>query len=377
MTEFGQLSAAIALAALAAIAVIWLAYPLAVGIAARLRRRPVPHEPATDTTVTVVFATRESSEVIHARVSDLCETTWPLDSLEIVVAYDYRHAPPDMLAMPAGARLVTVPGDEPGGKAAALNAGVRAATGHVVVFSDAHQRYAPGTIRALVRATLAPGVGAATGSYRLAAGAGPLVSLYWRFERWLRGTEARLHSSVGATGAVYAIRRPLWRPLPADLILDDVYTPMQIVLGGHRVVTADDALAFETRTPTPMQEYGRKVRTLTGVIQLCAWLPQVLLPIRNPIWLQFAFHKLFRLLTPYLLILAGGGTLAAVVSLAGLRWTIVAALVAALPGTWLSVTRWPPGQRIRQLVHEAVLLQVAIVRAGVNGVRGHWRVWDA
>ena len=41
------------------------------------------------------------------------------------------------------------------------------------------------------------------------------------------------------------------------------------------------------------------VRTLTGVIQVCAWLPGVLNPLRNRIWLQFVFHKLLRLLTPY------------------------------------------------------------------------------
>src|SRR5205814_2287338 len=119
---------------------------------------------------------------------------------------------------------------------------------------------------------------------------------------WLRRCEAQVHSCVGVTGAVYAMRRKLWSPLPAGLINDDVYIPMRMVLAGYRIAFADDAHAVETRRPTAQQEYTRKLRTLTGVLQLCAWLPELLVPHRNPIWPQFVIHKLLRLLTPYCLL---------------------------------------------------------------------------
>ena len=86
----------------------------------------------------------------------------------------------------------------------------------------------------------APGVGAASGRLELAAGANapslPL-RLYWSLERWLRRREADVHSAVGVTGAIYAMRRELWTPLPAGLILDDLYVPMRLVLRrpAHRV----------------------------------------------------------------------------------------------------------------------------------------------
>ena len=146
-----------------------------------------------------------------------------------------------------------------------------------------------------------------------AHGALNLAERYWRLERWLRKWEARLHSSVGVTGAIYAMRRELWKPLPANLILDDVYLPMRLVLDGWRVGFTDQARARDVRRFEAGQEYRRKVRTLTGVIQVCAWLPGVLNPVRNPIWLQFVFHKLLRLLTPYLVVIA----------LVGMAWAAV------------------------------------------------------
>src|SRR5204862_342008 len=60
------------------------------------------------------------------------------------------------------------------------------------------------------------------------------VGLYWRYEKALRSLESDIHSVAGATGAIYAIRRELYRDLPEETLLDDVLTPLRIVLGGKR-----------------------------------------------------------------------------------------------------------------------------------------------
>jgi cellulose synthase/poly-beta-1,6-N-acetylglucosamine synthase-like glycosyltransferase len=139
--------------------------------------------------------------------------------------------------------VAAVVGDEPGGKAATLNAAVRAATGDVLVFTDAGQSFDPQAIRRLVGALATPGVGAASGRLEIPAGVdGPSLSeRYWRFERWIRRAEARLHSTVGVTGAIYAMPRALWSPLPPGLILDDLFVPMRLVLAGQRIAFQDDA----------------------------------------------------------------------------------------------------------------------------------------
>lgn len=355
---------------------VWLLYPAAIGLVAAMRPHLGAPAPAEWPSISIVVATREPEAAVRNRIANLLETEYPTDRIEIVVAYDRTMNPP-AIDLIGDARLLMVPGDESGGKAASLNAALRSATSEFVVFADTYQMYDRDTIPKLIAALQREGVGAVTGGYQLAGGTGKAVSLYWSFERWLRRTEARVHSSVGATGAVYAIRRALWKPLPSGLILDDVYTPMNVVLAGQRVAVADDALAIETRTPTARQEYGRKVRTLTGVMQLCAWLPAVLVPVRNPIWVQFMFHKLFRLLTPYFVLGLGIWTLIrAAAAMTPASLAILGILTTAL-ALWLSMAGGRTGTRLRRIVVEALLIQVAILVAGFNGLRGHWQVWDA
>ncbi len=358
---------------------VWGFYPAVIGILARLRRGSAAPCDGSDPFVSIVVATRDAPMAVVERVRDLLRTTFSRDHFEIVIACD-RSLPLPQLTdslrnLSGNVRLVLA--DEPGGKAAGLNAALRVAEGEIVVFADTHQRFDPGTIAALVRPFSRSEVGAVTGNYRLAPGAGRVVSLYWTFEQWLRRCEAKVHSSVGATGAVWALRRALWAPLRSGLILDDVYTPMRVVLSGYRVAVAPDATALETRKPTPSQEYGRKVRTLTGVLQLCAWLPAVLVPLRNPVWPQFVFHKLLRLLTPYFVLVPLAWALVLLLHAWEAPALIAGLLVAAIVGIWIARARGRLGTRVRRVLIEGMLLQIAAVVAGFNGIRGHWRVWDA
>ncbi|CAN5764583.1 hypothetical protein BH23GEM3_BH23GEM3_17440 [soil metagenome] len=369
----------VALVCALGLAAVWLVYPLGVAVVAALRtpRSREQDGVSLHPSVSVVLATRESPDIVRARVEDLLASE-SIDAVnEVVVALDRnrRGGAGDEFAM-LDHRVVVVWADEPGGKAAALNAGVRAASGQMLVFADSHQRFHPAAIARLGRAFADPEVGAASGSLELATPEGPRspVEWYWRFERWLRRAEARIHSTVGVTGAIHAVRRSLWQPLPAGLILDDVFIPMRVVLAGSRVAFVEGAVAVETRRPTSTQEYHRKVRTLTGNFQLCAWLPNLLIPWRNPIWLQFLFHKLLRLLTPWLVL---GVVVWLVVT--GIRWTGAGFperfLVLALPALLVPLLMPTLARSLRSALYQGFLMQIAVVAATLNGLRGRWDVW--
>ena len=242
--------------------------------------------------------------------------------------------------MPAIVDFVDVVSVPPSGKALALNAGIERARIQIVVFADARQVFAPDAVRELVAPFADPQVGAVTGELRLDAEspcrrsnrdrrnfdrrASERDSASDRREeqrrRTLRSTiaegvghllevreadaqlESRIWSTLGATGAIYAVRRALYRPLPADTILDDVLTPMRVVLAGYRVVFNEKARAFDRAAVDADAEARRKVRTLAGNYQILALEPALLLPWRNPVWLQYVSHKLGRLAVPYALV---------------------------------------------------------------------------
>jgi cellulose synthase/poly-beta-1,6-N-acetylglucosamine synthase-like glycosyltransferase len=207
-------------------------------------------------------------------------------------------------------RTIALP---PVGKAAALNAAVAAARHEVLVFADARQHFATDALRYLVRPFDDPRVGGVSGELMIDADAAPAagagqspvaegVGLYWRYEKWLRQHESDIGSTLGATGAIWALRRAAWRPLPPRTLLDDVLAPMRAVLDGHRVVFAPEARAYDRSSPDADTERRRKVRTLAGNYQLLRLEPRLLSPFANPVWLQFVSHKLGRLVVPYALV---------------------------------------------------------------------------
>jgi cellulose synthase/poly-beta-1,6-N-acetylglucosamine synthase-like glycosyltransferase len=369
-----------ALASALCILGVWALYPAVIGLLAAMRRAGRVASGAGAPTalprVTAIVATRADAVSVRERVEDLLRSDYPAALLDVIVAYDARTTEPPLEWSAGDGRVAVVRGDEPGGKAAALNAGVRAASGDVLVFGDSGQRFGTDAIRLLAAAVMRSGVGAASGRLELSRGANapalPL-RLYWSLERWLRRREAQVHSAVGVTGAIYAMRRAAWTPLPAGLILDDLYVPMRLVLDGHRVDFVDEARAYETRATTDTNEYRRKVRTLTGVWQLCAWLPETLVPVRNPVWMQFVAHKLLRLLTPYWLLVCLAWFVVALAQRVGLGW-FVAGCIAFAAALQL---RSRPFRMLRSAVVSSVLIQVATVRATANGARGQWDVWHA
>jgi cellulose synthase/poly-beta-1,6-N-acetylglucosamine synthase-like glycosyltransferase len=360
---------------------VWLLYPLVMGARAawaRRGRRPVVSRPGPALgAVSIVIATRDEPAAVRARLENCLGADIAPGQLEVVVAFDPRGVPyPVEAFLPARGTVRYVRGDEPGGKAATLNAGVRAASGDIIVFTDTSQRFHPAAVGTLVDALREATLGAVSGSLELgSSGAASLTALYWRLERWLRQCEAEGGSSVGVTGAIYAIRKSLWKPLPAGLLLDDLYTPMQIALRGYRVGFVAAARAWETRRPSPSEEYRRKTRTLTGVIQLCAWLPAVLNPFRNPLWTQFLFHKLLRFLTPYCALVIGAWCLVEAWPFLTGPWAPrpTSAAVAVLCAVGLWATR---AKQLRTVVAQACLLQAAVMVATFNGLRGRWDVWQ-
>jgi biofilm PGA synthesis N-glycosyltransferase PgaC len=164
----------------------------------------------------------------------------------------------------------------------------------------------PKAIRELVANFADHSIGAVSGELLLMDEAGREattgVGLYWRYEKALRSFESDIHSVAGATGAIYAIRRELYEDLPEDTLLDDVLTPLRIVLKGSRTVFDPDAKAYDTVSCCALAEYGRKVRTLAGNYQLLKHAPQAVVPWRNPIFFQFVSHKIARLLVPWALL---------------------------------------------------------------------------
>ncbi|MBA2304674.1 MAG: glycosyltransferase family 2 protein [Acidobacteria bacterium] len=301
-------------ASVAIVAYVYAGYPALLGLWSSVAARPIRKQRSLPGVVyppvSIIVAARNEAARLPARIRNLLDQDYP-GPVEIIVVSDGSTdgTPAALERFRAAVRLIELP---QGGKPRAVNAGAAAATGEILVFADARQRFALDAVRQLVANFADPTVGGVTGELMLdvegdatvEASIGEGVGLYWKYEKWLRRHESRVGSTLGATGAIYALRRALWQPLPAEALLDDVLAPMRVVLAGHRMVFDDAAKAFDRAEPDSATESRRKTRTLAGNYQILSLEPRLLVPFANPVWGQYVSHKLGRLIVPWALIVA-------------------------------------------------------------------------
>ena len=286
---------------------IYIGYPFLVWAMSRLRRHGwMRDSQVRDVTVVVIAHNEEAG--IDRRLRNLLNSDYPRNHLEIIVACDGATDTTAARAEAYSGRGVrTIEFVRRQGKSAVLNRVVPMAQGEIVVLADVRQRFARNTICNLVADFSDPEVGAVSGELKLLRGdehcqtAGG-SNAYWRYEKFIRYSEALVDSSVGATGAVYAIRRALFRPIPPSTILDDVMIPMEIARQGYRVLFEPRAVAYDRLPASARSESIRKARTIGGTFQLFAISPWLLSPFKNRLWVQTVSHKLLRLQSPFFLL---------------------------------------------------------------------------
>lgn len=289
----------------AVIAYTYAGYPLAIGLLARFRPHRCGSLRPHPSSVSFVIAARGGGDRINERVGELKDQLLVADrDGEIILVLD-GCSDDGLLSQQQndGTRVKIVPLAENVGKAAAISIGVTHAEGEVLAFADVRQQWADNALARLLVRFEDSQVGAVSGDLILeSSDANQGVGLYWRFEKWLRRRESDYDSITGVTGAIAAVRRDLFCPIPAGTILDDVYWPIMVVMRGMRVVHDSTAVAFDRLPNEATSEFRRKVRTLAGNFQLLTQVPGAVMPWKNRAWVQFVSHKILRLVVPWALL---------------------------------------------------------------------------
>lgn len=329
--------------------------------------------------VSIVMVVRNEAAVLRKKLRNLLALEYPAESVQLVVVSDGSTDGTETILREAArdSRVHVVLNQLSQGKASGLNDGVGQARGKVVVFTDARQQIEPNALKLLMENFADPQVGAVSGELMLGdAASGEAMrgmGTYWRMEKRVRGLESDTGSVVGATGALYAVRRELVPEVPTVTILDDVLIPMQVVRQGYRVIFDGRARAWDVPDLGSKREFHRKVRTLSGNYQLLRLAPW-LLRRENPLRFEFMSHKLIRLAVPFALL----AVLGASCFLPGRFYQV--AFWLQICGCGLSLLGWSgwklgPLSRLADACCTLVVLNMAAVVALAHFVTGHfpWR----
>jgi poly-beta-1,6-N-acetyl-D-glucosamine synthase len=359
---------------------VYAGYPTLLAVWARITNRHPRRAPFADDrwpSISIIVAARNEAARLPARIGNLLEQAYPGPREIIIISDGSTDRTAEVVrGMDPSVRLIELP---PGGKPLALNAGVAGSSGEVLVFADARQQFAPGALMALVRNLSDPDVGGATGELVLDCeqtgvdtSVGEGIGLYWKYEKWLRRHESRVWSVLGATGAIYALRRECWHPLPASTLLDDVLAPMRAVLSGCRIVFEETAIAYDRASTDAAAESRRKKRTLAGNYQILAQEPRLLIPVVNPVWLQYVSHKVGRLVVPWAMValLVSSTRLAQVHPF----YAAVMAAQGIFYGLALSGALFQARERLARVAFTFVMMNVSAV-AGLLALRRGREVW--
>ena len=269
-------------------------------------RRPVRRD-SIEPPVTLIISAYNERQVIAAKLENCRRLDYPAGRLEVIVVSDASDDGTDDLVRAAGPPFRLLRMEARGGKTVGLNAALHAATGDIVVFSDANAMYQRDVLRQMVRNFADPRVGAVTGESRYEIGADDASSkseeVYWSYELWIKGLESSVGSLVGGDGAIYAIRRGLYRDMaPGDL--SDFVNPMQIVAQGYRNIYEPAAVSWESGAEGYGAEFRRKVRIVNRAWRATFKLRGLLNPLRFGFFsFQFLSHKVLRWLVPWLMLL--------------------------------------------------------------------------
>ncbi len=290
----------------AALAHVYVGYPVLLFIVSRIWSRPT-RKAAITPPVTMIIAAYNEEKVIAKKLENSLEIDYPADRLEIIVASDGSTDRTNEIVKSYGSR-VRLMALERMGKTAAQNRAAAVARGEILVFSDATTVYHRQALRQLVSNYADPSVGSVGGDVAYVreedAVAGRGRELYWNYEARLRRWESGIYSVIGATGCIYSIRKRLYTPLPPDAISDFVQ-PARALLNGFRSVVEDQARAFEVAESKGLkEELQRRARVVLRGFRGIGYMRELLNPIKHP-WLSFELvsHRLLRWAVPFFLIL--------------------------------------------------------------------------
>ncbi len=290
--------------ATAAIVYVVAIYPLFLHFLAHFFGKPVRKNVCANT-VSVIVPVRNGAPWILQKLNSILGQSYPRNLIEIIVISDGSDDETDEIVTQFAPKEIRLLRQVRSGKPTALNRGIAASSGEILLLTDARQALAPNCIEILLRSFADPHVGAVSGDLQILKGKSDeekTIGIYWRYERWIRSNLGLYDSTLGATGPIYAIRRELVNDLPADVILDDVCLPATALLKGYRIAYEESAIAFDY--PTALSsEFRRKVRTQAGNYQIM-WCCPGLLGFRNRMWFHYYSLKVGRLALPWFFILA-------------------------------------------------------------------------
>ncbi|MBV1920244.1 MAG: glycosyltransferase [Pseudomonadales bacterium] len=282
----------------------YVGYPMLLAVITPFftRYKDIPQTTSDGPTVSILVAAYNEEDYIATKINSLLSQTYSDDKFDVWVLSDgssdgtadivnrYNNPRINLLDLPRG------------GKATALNAGVKASSNEIIVFSDADNEWTDDTLERLVSPFTLSSVGAVSGHLSIRKNSTHLGlgdRLYRQYEAFIRKCETKLGNAVSADGGIFAIRRELFDEIPQD-VTDDFFISTGAIVKGKSLIYQASAIAYDDGVDKAKSQMRRRIRvTVRGMTSL--WRRKQLFNPRNyGIYsLCLLSHKFIRRFVPF------------------------------------------------------------------------------
>ncbi|MFC1884335.1 glycosyltransferase family 2 protein [Thermodesulfobacteriota bacterium] len=287
----------------------YIGYPMTLWILSLFINKPVLRDEITPS-VSLVISVYNEEGIIEKKLINSLELDYLKDLLEIVVISDGSTDRTNEIINDLAAkdeRIKPCLLEKNVGKAEGLNQCVPELKSEIVLFSDANSLYPKDLIKKIIRPFADEKVGLVTGwtkYFSLVEGEElQAISFYGKLEKTIKSLESKIGSCVGADGAVFAIRKKLYKRLnPEDI--NDLVIPFKIIEQKKRCVLESAVFCREETAGDLKGEHIRQVRITNRTIRAIFNNIRLLNFFKFGLFsFQLISHKLVKLVSPFLLIL--------------------------------------------------------------------------
>ena len=289
----------------AALFYVYIGYPLLVFLVSLIRPREVKKS-AIEPFVTILITAYNEENAIRSKILNTLEIDYPKEKLEILVASDGSTDQTEAIVKEfsnQGVKLFRQEGRK--GKTFTQNKAVEQSAGEIILFSDATTDYQTDVLRGILPNFADETVGCAAGKLvyvdESKSGVGSGAKSYWSYETFLKTSESRACSLIGASGCLYAVRKSAYREMYAEACSDFLICTV-VFRQNLRSVYEPKAVCTEETNRNSDKELTMRVRVISQTLTDLWRNRDMLNPFKSGFYAVELFsHKVLRYAVPLFL----------------------------------------------------------------------------
>ena len=277
---------------------IYFGYPLILFLASKILKPVFTITPLDKLPlITILIPVHNEESIIEKKIINTLELNYPSKLIEIVVTSDGSTDHTNEIIKSYESKGIKVFIHQTNeGKNAVINKTSPLTKGDILLFTDANAIFSHDALKNIVAKFSDPQVGCVGGTLKYSDGeslSSKGEGFYFRYENMIRKLEGLQGTMVGANGAIYALRRELFTPVPPH-VPNDFFHPLSVLKKGFYSVFDEKAIAFEKPTEDQKEEFNRRKRIVARSFGAISEINRLYGIFHGRGWFHIVSHKILR-----------------------------------------------------------------------------------